>query len=57
MDINAVLEENERLKERISELEERLKNYTNPERNKKYYENNQTEKTIEIVQLYYDGFK
>lgn len=44
MDINAVLEENERLKERINELEERLKNYTNPERNKKYYENNKTEK-------------
>lgn len=56
MDINEVLEENERLKHRVSELEEKLKSYTNPDRNKKYYENNKTEKTIEIVQLFYDGF-
>ncbi len=40
MDIEAVLEENKQLKERIFELEEKLKKYTNPNRNKKYYENN-----------------
>jgi cell division septum initiation protein DivIVA len=40
MDINAVLEENKLLKQRVNELEEKLKSYTNPERNKKYYENN-----------------
>jgi hypothetical protein len=40
MDINLVLEENERLKQRVSDLEEKLKSYTNPDRNKKYYENN-----------------
>lgn len=40
MDINIVLEENKQLKQRVNELEEKLKNYTNPNRNKKYYENN-----------------
>ena len=40
MDIEAILEENEQLKQRVSELEEKLKSYTNPERNKKYYEKN-----------------
>ena len=40
IDINMVLEENEKLKQRVSELEEKLKLYTNPDRNKKYYENN-----------------
>ncbi len=40
MDINTILEENQRLKQRVSELEERLSKYTNPDRNKKYYENN-----------------
>lgn len=40
MDINLVLEENKQLKQRVSELEEKLKSYTNPDRNKKYYENN-----------------
>jgi hypothetical protein len=34
MDINVILEENERLKHLVSELQERLKNYTNM-RNKK----------------------
>lgn len=40
MDINSVLEENERLKKLVEELQEKLSKYTNPERNKKYYENN-----------------
>ena len=40
MDIEAILEENKKLKQRVIELEEKLKLYTNPERNKKYYENN-----------------
>ncbi len=40
MDINAVLEENEKLKQRISELEERLKNYSNPPAHKAFYEKN-----------------
>jgi cell division septum initiation protein DivIVA len=40
MDINTVLEENERLKQRVSELEERLKNYTNPPAHQAFYEKN-----------------
>lgn len=40
MDINAILEENERLKQRVSELEERLKNYTNPPAHQAFYEKN-----------------
>ena len=40
MDINTVLEENERLKQRVSELEERLKNYTNPSAHQAFYEKN-----------------
>ncbi len=35
MDINIVLEENERLKQHVSDLEEKLKSYTNHHRNKK----------------------
>ena len=40
MDINVVFEENEKLKQRISELEERLKNYSNPPAHKAFYEKN-----------------
>lgn len=40
MNINAVLEENERLKQRVIELEERLKNYSNPPAHKAFYEKN-----------------
>jgi cell division septum initiation protein DivIVA len=40
MDINVVLEENKKLKQRISELEERLKNYSNPPAHKEFYEKN-----------------
>ena len=40
MDINIVLEENERLKQRVSELEEQLKKYSNPPAHKAFYEKN-----------------
>ena len=40
MDIQAVLEENKQLKERIIELEEKLKKYTNPAAHKAFYEKN-----------------
>jgi hypothetical protein len=33
----------EKLKSEIQELKEKLKKYTNPERNKKFYENNKEE--------------
>ena len=35
--------ENEKLKNRINELEEHLKKYTAPQRNKKFYENHKEE--------------
>jgi hypothetical protein len=35
--------ENETLKQRVNELETRLKKYTNPTRNKKYYHENKEE--------------
>ena len=38
--INELLKENEELKKIIEELEKRLKKYSNPERNKRYYRNN-----------------
>ena len=40
LDINKIKEENEELKIRINELEEKLKGYTNNHRHKKYYDNN-----------------
>ena len=40
MDINMVLEENEPLKQRITELEDKLKNYSNPSAHKAFYEKN-----------------
>ena len=40
MDIEAILEENKQLKVLVEELREKLNKYTNPDRNKKYYENN-----------------
>jgi cell division septum initiation protein DivIVA len=40
MDINEVLEENEKLKQRVNELEERLKKYTNPAAHQTFYEKN-----------------
>ena len=40
MNIEAIIEENVCLKQRVSELEEKLKSYTNPERCQKFYEKN-----------------
>jgi hypothetical protein len=40
MDIEAIIKENQELKVLVAELQERLQKYTNPDRNKKYYENN-----------------
>jgi hypothetical protein len=37
--MESLIEENEFLKKKIAELEERLKNYNSTERYKKYYEN------------------
>ena len=39
-DYNKLIEENESLKKKVEELEERLKAYTNNHRHKKYYEKN-----------------
>ncbi len=35
-----LVEENKRLKQEIEKLKKKLKKYTNPKRNKKYYRNN-----------------
>jgi hypothetical protein len=40
MDIETLIKENNELKILVNELQEKLKRYTNPDRNKKYYENN-----------------
>jgi CHASE3 domain sensor protein len=40
MDYTKIVEENESLKKKIEELEERLKAYTNNHRHKKYYDKN-----------------
>lgn len=40
MDENLLREENNALKQKISELEERLKKYTNGDNHKRYYEKN-----------------
>jgi len=46
MEINTVLEENEKLKNLVEELQEKLKKYTNPESCQKFYEKNK-EKIIQ----------
>jgi len=46
----------EELKKRVEELEERLKAYTNPVRNKKYYEKNK-EQIIEKTKEYNKNHK
>ena len=43
MDLHLVLEENKKLKEDIIILTGRLKKYTAPSRNKKFYENHKNE--------------
>jgi ribosomal protein L29 len=40
MDIEAIIKENQELNALVTELQEKLRKYTNPDRNKKYYENN-----------------
>ena len=42
-EIQLLTKENEELKNKIIELEERLKKYTAPQRHKKYYEENKEE--------------
>jgi cell division septum initiation protein DivIVA len=47
-----LLEENQLLKQKIEDLEERLKKYTAPERNLNYYHKNK-EKIAEYKKEYY----
>ena len=46
MDIETILEENKQLKQKVVELEEKLKKYTNPQSCKNFYEKNK-EKIIQ----------
>jgi hypothetical protein len=48
--VNKLMIENELLKKKNLELEEKLKTYTNTERHKRYYENN-SEKVKEKAKL------
>lgn len=43
MDIKTLAKENEELRKQIGELEERLKKYTAPSRNKRYYQKHKEE--------------
>ena len=53
---NKLIIENELLKKKITELEEKLKTYTNTESNKKYYEKN-SEKVKEKAKIYMERMK
>jgi hypothetical protein len=53
---NNLMIENELLKKKIVELEEKLKTYTNTERNKRYYEKN-SEKVKEKAKNYMEKIK
>jgi len=53
---NKLIIENELLKKKNIELEEKLKTYTNTERNKKYYEKN-SEKVKEKAKNYMEKMK
>lgn len=53
---NKLIIENELLKKKNVELEEKLKTYTNTERNKKYYEKN-SEKVKEKAKTYMERMK
>jgi hypothetical protein len=55
-EINKLKHEIEELKNKNNELEEKLKCYTNPERNKKYYEKN-SEKVKEKAKTYMERMK
>jgi len=54
--VNKLMIENEFLKKTNLELEEKLKTYTNTERHKKYYENN-NEKVKEKAKSYMERMK
>ena len=53
---NNLMIENELLKKKIVELEEKLRSYTNTERNKRYYEKN-SEKVKEKAKTYMEKMK
>jgi hypothetical protein len=53
---NNLMIENELLKKKNIELEEKLRSYTNTQRNKKYYEKN-SEKVIEKAKNYMEKMK
>ena len=53
---NNLMIENELLKKKIVELEEKLRSYTNTERNKRYYEKN-SEKVKEKAKNYMEKIK
>jgi cell division septum initiation protein DivIVA len=55
-EINKILEENDKLKNKIKELEENLQIYTNSERHIKYYQNNK-EKVKERAKNYMEKIK
>ena len=54
--VNKLMIENELLKKKNIELEEKLKTYTNTERHKRYYENN-CEKVKEKAKTYMERMK
>jgi len=54
--MDEILKENDILKQRVNELEERLKNYTSGKNHKKYYEKNK-EKVIEDGAKYLKNLK
>jgi hypothetical protein len=56
ININNLIKENEELKVKNKELEEKLKTYTNSDRHKKYYENH-TEIVKEKAKKYMDKIK
>lgn len=56
ININNLIKENEELKLKNKELEEKLKTYTNSDRHKKYYENH-TEIVKEKAKKYMDKIK
>lgn len=69
-ELQILKQENEELKNKVIELEERLKKYTAPQRSKTYYENHKEEinnqikrinkeknkELLEIKYLFYDNF-
>jgi hypothetical protein len=56
MNIEELIQENTFLKERVNELEEKLKKYTNSEGHKRYYEKNK-QKVIEDSANYLKNLK